>query len=277
MIFPILGIFFLLHFFTPLLAQNHWDHVLPEKTENKTYLVFAENVNVRKQADIKSEIITKLQPGDKVKILKKLSLSFSQNKMKEYWYQIQSNDKSGFVWGSLLADSYAEIGDFKILIRNPGAATKKLEFKTLKEGKVYSILNTNPGPVANEEWKFNIYKSDSFSPNPGHLLGFRYLVYSEIEYAQAEETVFRIDEKGKTTEFFTWYPGACDPPSCMETWLVFPGDILVNDPSIARKEYKGQPNSILEITRSYDLDDVSINEFSVSLKKWNGKKLMDVK
>jgi len=277
MIFRIICTLFLLPFTFPLIAQNHWDSILPEKTENKTYLVFGENVNVRKEADLKSEVITKLQPGDSVKILKKMTLTFSQGNMKEYWYQIQNKDKVGFVWGSLLADSYTEIGQYRILIRNPGAQTKKLEFKTLLDGKVTSSLNLNPGPVANEEWKFKTYKGDSFSPKPGLLLGFRYLVYSEIEYAQAEETVIKIDEKGKVSEFFTWYPGACDPPSCMETWIVFPGDILVKDESIGRKEYKGQTNSILEITRSYDLDDVSINEYSVTIKKWNGKKLLDAK
>ncbi len=267
----------LLHFSFPLFAQNHWDSVLPEKKENTLYLIFGENVNIRKEANTKSTIVAKLNPGDPIKILKKTNSLLSQGSMKEYWYEIQTGDKKGFVWGSLLADSYADLGDNKILIRNPGAHTKKIEFKFLKSGKVISNLTLSPGPVANEDWKYKIYNGSLFTPKLGTILGFRYLVYSEIEYAQLEETLIRIDEKGKMSEFFVWYPGGCDPPSCMESWIVFPGEILGKDTSIGRKEYKGITNSILEITRSYDVDDISINEYSESIRKWNGKSLVDVK
>ncbi len=277
MLFRAISILFFLPFTLPLLGQNHWDNILPIKAENKTYLVFGENVNIRKDSSLKSEVIAKLQPGDPVKIIKQTNILLAQGLTKEYWYEIQTGDKKGFVWGSLLADGVTEIGGFQLLIRNPGANTKKIEFKLLKGGKLVSSLTLSPGPVANEDWKFTFYKGEVFSPNPGFLIGFRYLVYSEIEYGQQEETILRITENGKIGEFFSWNPGACDPPSCMDTWILFPGDILAKDPSIGRKEYKSQTNTILEITRSYDLDDESINEYSVSMKKWNGKKLQDIK
>jgi hypothetical protein len=260
-----------------LFAENPWDTILPEKSEDKTFLIFGENVNVRKEANVKSEVVAKLQPGEKVKVIKKTNVLLTQGGMKEYWYQIQAGEKKGYVWGSLLADSYSEIGGSILLIRNPGARTKKLEFKVSKDGKILSSLIINPGPVANENWSFKAYRGASFSPNPGSLIGFHYLVYSEIEYAQSEEIILRIDEKGKISEFFNWSPGGCDPPSCMESWLLFPGETLASDPAIARKEYKSQPNSLIEITRSYDVDDASINEYSVSTKIWNGKSLLDKK
>lgn len=277
MLFRTLCILFFLTISLPLLGQNHWDNILPTKAENKTYFVFGENVNIRKDSNLKADVIAKLQPGDPVKILKQTSILLSQGLTKEYWYEIQSGEKKGFVWGSLLADGAAEIGSFQLLVRNLGANTKKIELKLVKAGKIVSSLVLSPGPVANEDWKFTPYKGESFTPKPGLLLGFRYLVYSEIEYGQQEETILRIAENGKLSEFFSWNPGACDPPSCMDTWILFPGDILAKDPTIGRKEYKSQTNTILEITRSYDLDDESINEYSVSMKKWNGKTLQDVK
>lgn len=266
---------FLLH--SNLLAQNHWDQVLPEKKEGGTYHVFAENVNVRKDSNVQADILTKLQPGEKVKIVKKTKVIFTQGTSKEYWYQIQTNNQTGYVWGGLIADGFTQQEKFLILIRNTGVKSKKLELKVLKENKVISSLTFEPGPVSNEDWAFKSYKGSLFSPSPGILFGFRYLVFSEIEYAQPEETIFLIDAKGKLKTFYEWFPGGCDPPSCSETWLVFPDQVLTADPTIDRKEYKSPVNTILEITRSYDTDDVTINEYSITTKLWNGKTFLEPK
>ncbi len=275
--FPFHSILIVLILNAGLSAQNHWDSVLPEKSEGSQYYVFGENVNVRKETNLKAEVVTKLQSSDRVRILKKTNQILTVGEQKEFWYQIQIGEKKGFVWGALLADSSVELGGNLLLIRNPGAHTQKLEFKACKDGKVVSTYQFAPGPVANENWSFHNYQSTGFSPSPGLLIGFRYLVYSEIEYAQPSETILSIDPKGKISEFYSWYPGGCDPPSCVETWLVFPSDTLASDKTIGRKEYKGQTNSILQISRSYDLDDTAFNEYSHNIRIWNGKNFQDKK
>jgi len=260
-----------------IFSEGHWDDVIPEKTEGQNYFVFGENVNVRKSTDTKSEVITKLQPGDNVTIVKKTNELLTQGKTKEFWYLIQFNDKQGYVWGSLLADGHTAVKGHTILVRNPGVNARKLEIKVIKENKIISKLNIADGPVSNENWEFKIYDSKPFTPSPGTLIGFKYLVFSEIEYGYSEETILSLTEDGKIANFYSWHPGGCDPPSCGDTWLLFPNDTLAEDKEIKRKKYVGEPNTVIEITRTYDVEDTSINEYSVYKRKWNGKTFMDKK
>ncbi|WP_411823581.1 SH3 domain-containing protein [Leptospira sp. 'Mane'] len=257
-------------FLSPLLSQGHWDGILPEKKENTVYKVFAENVNIRKEPNLKADVVTKLQPGNSVKVLKKTTTVLTQGKVKEYWYKIKTGKEEGYVWGGLLSDYHLTLGKHEILVRNLGVLAQAIEIKALSDSKLVSELKLNPGPVSNEAWKYKVYPANSFKPAPGEIFGLHYLVYSEIEYGYPEETFITLKD-GNLTSHFSRIPGMCDPPSCAESWLLFPEDVLAANKEIGRKAYKGKPNTILEISRHYDLDDSSAQEYFESEYIWNGK------
>ncbi|BDA77763.1 hypothetical protein LPTSP3_g06930 [Leptospira kobayashii] len=255
---------------SPLLAQGHWEGTLPEKKENTEYKVFAENVNIRKEPNLKADVVTKLQPGNPVKVLKKTNTALAQGKVKEYWYKVKAGKEEGYVWGGLLSDYHLTLGKYEILVRNLGVVSEVLEIKALSDSKLTSSLKLDPGPVSNESWGHELYNTESFKPSPGEMFSLRYLVYSEIEYGFPNETFITLKD-GKLTSHFSRVPGMCDPPSCAESWLVFPDDILTADSEIKRKIYKGKPNTIREITRHYDIDDISAQEYYEREYIWNGK------
>ncbi|GBF49988.1 SH3 domain protein [Leptospira ryugenii] len=250
---------------------------MPEKVAEKKYFVFGENVNLRKSASVSSASLLKLQVGEPVSILKKTNELFSSQNTKEYWYEVEAKGKKGFVWGGLLSDYDVSLGSQQVLIRNLGVAEGKIQIKLVENQKILSQFELKVGPVSNENWSHQLYSGDFFSPNPGKLIGIRYLIFSEIEYAYSEETIFSIDSKQKINKFFTWTQGGCDPPSCADTWLVFPGETLKEDKSIKRKKYQGEKNTILEVTRSYNIDDETENSFNTVRYLWNGKHMEEKK
>ncbi|TGN19021.1 SH3 domain-containing protein [Leptospira idonii] len=269
--FVLVCVFISLHSLTPIFAEGHWDNILPEKKENTDYFVFGENVNIREKTDLKSKVIKKLQPGDKVKVLQKTKSLLTQDKIKEYWYKIKTDKEEGYVWGSLLADYQFTVGKHTILARNLGPIREGIELKSVKDRKVISELKLAPGPVGNEAWGVVSYESVAFKPNPGTLFGLKHFVFSEIEYGYTNETIISIDQEGKLSGHFSWLAGSCDPPACAESWLVFPNQTLPADSKIKRKTYKGHPNTILEVSRNYDIEDESATEYYERHHIWNGR------
>lgn len=257
-------------FVFPILPQNHWDDYIHEKTEGSTYLIFGDNVNLRETNNINAKVLKKLSIGDSVKILTKTNQILEQNSVKEYWYKIQSEKEIGYVWGGLLSDYSFEWNDKTILARNLGVRLGKLELKLIQNNQILSIGSWDVGPISNEGWNHTIYQPTSFAPAPVAVFGLRYLVFSEIEYGYTNEQIFTMDKDLKFVPQFSWNPGACDPPSCAESWLIFPNENLPADKRINRKLIKGKPNTIIELTHSFDVDDESSHEYFQSEYNWNG-------
>ncbi|MDF3820014.1 SH3 domain-containing protein [Leptospira sp. 96542] len=272
----LIGVFVSFQFsFLPLLAQSHWDDYIPEKTPNSTYNLFGENVNLRSEANTNSKIVTKLSIGDKIQIVQKTEEKFSQNGTTEYWYKIKFGKETGFVWGGLIADYTVTLGDKKLLCRNKGPKLTGVELKLIQGNKILSNETLETGAVGNEAWGFILYPTKGFSPEPTYIIGLQHFVFSELEYGYKNEMILTIDKKNKLDSHFNWIAAACDPPSCMESWLVFPNKPLLGDKKISLKPKEGKKNSIIQISRSYDIDDPSVNDYTEDVYIWNGSKFLN--
>ncbi|PJZ85140.1 hypothetical protein CH366_02415 [Leptospira harrisiae] len=260
----------IIFFVFPIYPENHWDQYIHEKKINSTYHIFGDNVNIRDSNNINAKVLKKLSIGDSVKILTKTNQILEQNSVKEYWYEVQSGKDIGYVWGGLLSDYSFEWNDKIILCRNLGIQLGKLELKLIQNNQLLANGTWTVGPISNEGWDHNIYQPSSFSPSPVAVFGLRYFIFSEIEYGYTNEQIFTIDKDSKFVSQFSWNPGACDPPSCAESWLVFPNENLIADKKINRKVTKGKPNTIIELTHSFEIDDESSHEYYQSEYNWNG-------
>lgn len=259
-------------FVFPIFAENHWDYYIHEKIVGSTYRIFGDNVNLRETDNIKSKVKKKLSIGTSVTILTKTNQILEQDSVKEYWYQVQSENESGYIWGGLIADYSFPLEGYAILCRNLGVKQSKIELKLIQGDKLLSQSKWEVGPVSNESWNHKIYPALQFSPNPKFLFGLTYLVFSEIEYGYTNERLITISPDTKLVSHFSWNPGSCDPPSCAESWLVFPNETLPEDTKTKRKITKGKPNTIQELTHSFDIEDSSSHEYYKSEYKWNGTK-----
>lgn len=252
-------------------SQGHWGDYISTKEANSTYHVFGEKVNLREKPDTKSKVISVLNPGDPILILEQSKQKLEQNNLAEYWYKIKFKNFTGYLWGGLISDYSFSDSKFTVLCKNLGVKLTGLELRLVEKNKIISSLRIKDGPVSNEAWGFTKYKESDFSPSPISLIGLKYFVFSEIEYGYSQETIITISKDKKLTSHFSWLAGSCDPPSCMESWLVFPSDTLKKDSNINRKETKGKTNKILEVSRSYDIDDPNSNDYFEKTHTWNGK------
>lgn len=260
----------ILCFAFPIFSQNHWDDYIAEKNIGSTYSIFGDNVNLRDSGNINGKVIKKLSLGSTAKILTKTNQILEQNSVKEYWYKVQVGEDTGYLWGGLIADHSFLLGDFVILCKNLGVKTRKLELKLIQGSKLISQGNWEVGPMSNETWEHTIYDPKQFSPNPNSLFAIKYLIFSEIEYGFSNEQVFILNQDFKILPQFSWNPGACDPPSCSETWLVFPKETLPEDKKILRKVIKGKENTIIEVTHSFDVEETNLHDFYQTEYIWKG-------
>ncbi|XDD47138.1 SH3 domain-containing protein [Leptospira sp. WS39.C2] len=254
----------------PIFAQNHWDDYIAEKNVGSTYHIFGENVNVRDSGNLNGKIIKKLSLGSSIKILTKTNQILEQNSVKEYWYKIQVGEDIGYLWGGLISDYSFSLNNYTVLCKNLGIKTKRLELKIIQDSKLLSQTSLEVGPISNETWDHNIYDGKLFSPSPHTLFAIKFLIFSEIEYGYSNEQLFTLNHDLKITPQFSWNPGACDPPSCAETWLVFPMETLPEDKKLARKMVKGKENIIIEVTHHFDVDEPNQHDYYQTEYLWNG-------
>lgn len=260
----------LILFVFPIFAENHWDDYVHEKTVGSTYQIFGDNVNLRESDNIKSKVKKTLSIGTTITILTKTNQIMEQDSVKEYWYQVQSENETGYIWGGLIADYSFPLEENTILCRNLGVKLRKIELKLIQGNKLLSHTKWEVGPVSNETWKHEIYPATQLSPSPKFLFGLTYFVFSEIEYGYTNEQLITISAEEKIVSHFSWNPGSCDPPTCAESWLVFPKETLAEDAKTQRKVTKGKPNTIQEVTHSFDIDDSNFHEYYKSEYIWNG-------
>ncbi|TGM01438.1 SH3 domain-containing protein [Leptospira jelokensis] len=260
-------------FVSPLFSENHWDDYIAEKNIGSTYHVFGDNVNLRESGNLNAKVIQKLKLGQTVKILSKMNQTLEQNSVKEYWYQVQteSGGGSGYVWGGFISDYSFPIKDALVLCKNLGVKTRKLELKIIRDSNLISQGSWEVGPMSNESWDSTIYDEKGFSPKPNALFAIKYLIFSEIEYGYSNEQLFTFDQNFKIQPQFSWNPGACDPPACSESWLIFPKDTLPEDKKIMRKSILGKENTIIELMHSFDIDEPNQHDYYQSEYLWNGQ------
>lgn len=259
-------------FVFPLFPQSHWDDYIHEKTIGSTYRIFGDNVNLRESDNLKSKVKKKLSMGAVVTILAKTNQIMEQDSVKEYWYKVKSEKDTGFIWGGLIADYSFPLEQNTILCRNLGVKRRTLELKLIQGDKLLSQSKWEAGAVSNESWNHKIYPASQFSPSPKFLFGLSYFVFSEIENGSTSEQLISITSDSKLVSHFSWNHGSCDPPSCGESWLVFPGETLPEDKKTKRKVTKGKTNTIQELTHIFDIDNSKTHEYYNSEYIWNGTK-----
>jgi hypothetical protein len=229
-------------------------------------------VNIRTDADVKAAVMFRLQPGDQLKIIEKKNSVSEIDGTKEYWYRIDYKGKKGFVWGGLIADAgFASQGKL-ILVRNLGVKKCSMELRIVENGRTISRLEWKSGPAGSSDdgYRLYTYGTGGLKNSPDMMFGIGFFHFSEIEYGYNSIQLFTLTKNGRLIDQFSWSPGACDPPVCGETFVLFPGDTLKADPKIKRMEYTGAQDTIRIIQHDYDIDNTSSHEYSSRDYKWDG-------
>lgn len=272
---------FLIPFFASTHGQSegkHWESYIPEKEPGRVYLTFGDKVNLRSEPNLTSAVLEQLEIGSPTLILEKVDAKLTQNKTTEFWYKIELKNKNqGYVWGGLLADYSFELGEALVLSRNPGPKWKGIELKALKSGKLSSSLVwKDTGNVSNEAYQVVKYPSDQFTNLKQSLVGFQYLVFSELEYGYMEEILLTFDGKN-LNQVMRWNPGNCDPPLCSEAWIIFPKESVKKEISGKMVNFQGEPESIVLLQHYYDLDHPESSEIQKTKYKWKDGKFKATK
>lgn len=268
-LFPGLVFFFIL---SSLFSQGHWQDYIVKKEPGKDHYIYAENVNVRKTASLQGEVIFSLKPGDKVKLLAQTDAAIAVGQIKEYWYQIESRGKTGFVWGGLISEAAFNLDGKLILVKNLGIQKNKMELKIVDQGKIISRLEWETGPASSEQgYKLKFHEVKNFKQPPAKILSLEYFVYSEIEYGFRQIQFFTLDSQYQVKPAFSYSPGGCDPPVCGETIVLFPGESLKAHLKTKRKAYQAPMNTIYFIYHNFDTDDPNVHEYNLQQYHWNGK------
>ncbi len=266
------SIFLLLLIFIAFLpAQAYWSDYVNVKKEGSDYYAWTDSLPVRKGAGTRNAVTFYLRSGDRVSILAKTDLLDNIAETREYWYQISANDKEGFVWGGGLADYYDLIDDCTLLVRNNGIVLQSLDLKVFGPNLAMTQIRLPSGPVNSDDgMTSDLIDAALFSPRPKMIFSLGYFVFSEIEMGYDERTVCTIDTAGVVWTHFSWIPAACDPPMCMETFILFPGDSLPALPEVKRTRYEGIPTGIRLVMHDWDMDDSTSHDYSVKDYLWNG-------
>lgn len=258
-------------------AENHWDNYIPERQLQSKVRLYGDSVNVRKSPKLDAVVLGKLPIGKELVLLEKTDVILTQNQITDYWYQVSWDaELQGYVWGGLFSDYSFPLSENTILIKNPGSKKKGFEYKVLQGTKILSQGQWKGGAIGNENFQYIPYPGEQFNPSPKHLFGLQVLIFSEIEYGYTEELLFSFDGKN-LNHLLSWHPGSCDPPSCSESWLIFPKESVKKEVGGKTVTFKGEPDSILIVQNSYDMDYPETSEISKTKFKWKDGKFKPVK
>lgn len=265
-----------------LQAQGHWEGTIHIKKIQSMVAIFGENVNIRKEANTKSEVVMKLQPGDLVTIISQENTLTTIDDDSEYWYKVEINKKQGYVWGGLLADTFTWKNSYLILFRSLGTKSGLSEIRILKNNKILTSLIWNTGPIGLDDFntkpKVEFLPTKNYSNQPELFFKIEYFVYSEIEYGYTYNQFFTLSRKGQLNKEFGLVPANCDPPACGEQFVLFPEDELKPDANQKRKNiFKANKNEIVIIYHSFSSDEENEHEWSQQIFKWNGSKFLEPK
>lgn len=117
------------------------------KEGTETYL-FGDKVNIRNQPKMSSKVRAVLPIGTKIKITQKTSNFSVINGYKEFWYKISyAKNRSGYVWGGLIAMNYLPDGDYLILTSVNSFKKKeglRGECRLVKKNRLLSSVKITP-------------------------------------------------------------------------------------------------------------------------------------
>lgn len=95
-----------------------------EKKPGNCY-IFANSAYVRSEPSEKGKVLTKINIGTSVEIIKRTDITFEYDDLIDYWYQVKVDEKiTGYIWGGLLSNGsyFLDIdndnSDELVLIRN---------------------------------------------------------------------------------------------------------------------------------------------------------------
>jgi hypothetical protein len=254
-----------------LAGENYWDNFVNVKKEGQEYRAFADSLPVRNEPGQTKALSFYLRCGDNVSILAKTELLDNLIGIKEYWYQISANDKEGYVWGGSLADYCTRFDDNTLLVRNNGIALQSLDLRVFGPDLAMTQIRLPSGPVNSDDgMTSDLVDPKLFASRPKMIFSLGYFVFSEIEMGFDERTICTVDTTGVIWTHFSWIPSSCDPPMCMETFVLFPGDSLPARPEEKRARYEGLPNGVRLVMHDWDMDDSLSHEYSVRDYLWNG-------
>ena len=129
-------IFFIFCSFSIFIPKNGYS--FPREKKKGPVYIFGDKVNIRTRPSLNGKVSFTLKIGDKVQIISKTKVMTRIGNTQDFWYKIKSSNKTGFIWGSLLADKYCMFKDNRILlVRNQTSGgyskTATMEFGTQTE------------------------------------------------------------------------------------------------------------------------------------------------
>lgn len=255
-----------------LLAQGYWSDYVNAKNVDQEYFVFTDSLPVRFGPGTNNPVSFYLRTGDRVSIQARIDRLDDIAGTREYWYQVSANGEQGCLWGGGLADYYTLFDDNTLLVRNNGIALQSLDLRVFGPDLAMTQIRLPSGPVNSDDgMTSDLVDPKLFAPRPKKIFSLGYFVFSEIEMGFDRRTICAIDTAGVVWTHFSWIPAACDPPMCMETFVLFPGDSLPAKPGEKRPRYESLANSVRLVMHDWDMDDPSSHEYSVKDYLWNGK------
>jgi hypothetical protein len=229
--------------------------------------VFGEKGNIREKPDIKSKIQSQIPAGSSLKIIKRVEEYMTIDGVTDYWYQIQNASKSGYMWGGFLSDFISEQdltgdGDKEIfLLRNHTKQKDMIHMKIVKGGKIISELEKKSQPISN--FSLKVLNGENFDPKL-RLFALYYIEEAESDTSYPKVDIYYLDIDYKLQFGFSYIEKGCDPPTCIETTAIFPGEIARG------KRPAGEPNKVILHVHAYDLDNESKHEYSRDEYIWSG-------
>ncbi len=230
--------------------------------------VFGEKGNIREKPDIKSKLQSQIPAGSSLKIIKRVEDFMTVDGVTDYWYQIQNASKTGYMWGGFLSDYISEqdiTGDGEkeiFLLRNHTKQKDMIHLKIVKGGKIITELEKKSQPITN--FSLKVLNGENFDPKIS-LFALYYIDEAENDTSYPKVDIYYLDKDYKLYFGFSYIEKGCDPPTCIETTAILPGEVARG------KRPAGEPNKIILQVHSYDLDNESKHEYARDEYIWSGE------
>ena len=175
--------------------ENNKNNILKaeELKKNKGYgVVNVNNLHFRSGDDLNSKTLRFLNKGTIVSIIKKNDTRVKIGEMEDYWYQIEYEGITGWVFGYFI-DIYSSFNNAKIMAKQYFEISEKEEkpdffydesinnnFFFLTNGKIFQLINGENGTnkILTSEIGLDVV-SYFFSNNPDHIY---YIAKKSIDY-----------------------------------------------------------------------------------------------
>jgi len=198
-----------------------------------TSYVFEDGVSLKEKPSTSSNSLASLKAGDKIEITGNTKTVTETNWVKDYWYKVSYENKSGYVWGYYLS-SYFIKGELNndnkeelLLVRSVlNSYPSKYQLKVIKGNEVVSEYEYQLRRNYQFYYELNflgnkIYSDDGFNPKI-RLFSIKYNISTssgdDIRYI---ENFYFLDNKNKLQFAFSTNPYEDD---CKLVKVLFPSD-----------------------------------------------------